>query len=559
MLQKVLRSAVRSGVRCMSNPAVSVPQYGNEPLSSFLPGSPLVAEVYEEVAAMRASPTKVPIVINGQELFTDDVKTQVIPHDHAAVLAEYSWASKDQISSAIQGCLDNRAKWEMLPFDHRAAVFLKAADLLAGKYRAKILASTMLGQAKTFQQADIDAVCETIDFYRFAVMFAQDLYRMQPSQHSKTVWNRIEWRGLEGFIAAISPFNFTAIGGQLWGTPALMGNCVVYKPCDTAMLSNWVLFEALREAGLPDGVVNYVPCDGPTFGSLVTSHPDLAGISFTGSSPTFKYLWKAVGANIDNYKTFPRLVGETGGKNYHLVHPTADAQSVVNGTILSAFEYSGQKCSACSRMYIPASLWPEIKKGLVKGVSGLKIGSAEEIDTFTSAVIDKNSFAKISGYLDYANNSDECEVLVGGTADDSVGYYIQPTIVQTSNPHNKLMSEEIFGPVLCVYVYSDDAWEETVKLVDQTSPYALTGSIFCKDRSILQDTHDSLRHTAGNIYFNDKSTGSVVGQQPFGGSRASGTNDKAVSLNLIGKWTSPQAIKETLVPLTTHTYPYMNQ
>jgi len=391
------------------------------------------------------------------------------------------------------------------------------------------------------------------------VKYGDELYRMQPSHHSPGVWNRVEWRGLEGFIAAIAPFNFTAIGGQLWGTPVLMGNVVVYKPCTTAVLSGYHLFQILQEAGLPDGVCNFVPCRGPAFGKAVVPHKDLAGISFTGSSPTFNNLWKEVGLNIDKYKTYPRLVGETGGKNYHMVHPTADVETVINGTILSAFEYSGQKCSACSRMYVPASLWDQIREGLVSSTAALQIGSAEDRKSFTSAVIDHKSFLNIKSYLEHAKQDPSCEILTGGECDDSVGYFVDATIVLTTDPHCKLMEEEIFGPVLTIYVYPDEEWEQTLQIVDTTSPYGLTGSIYCRDRTILEHAHQVLRHSAGNIYFNDKCTGSVVGQQPFGGSRASGTNDKAVSLNLISKWTSPQAIKESLVPLTTHTYPYMEQ
>lgn len=543
----------------MSAPAVQIPPITNEPFSNFMPGSKLMEEVMMEIDSMKSAPLDIPIVIGGKEIRTDDVKYQPIPHDHQTSLAKFCYADKGLINSAIESCLEARSKWELTPWEHRSAVFLKAADLLAGKYRARILASTILGQSKTLQQADIDAVAETIDFYRFAVKFGSDLYKSQPDHHSPGIWNRIEWRGLEGFVAAIAPFNFTAIGGQLWGTPVLMGNSVVFKPCDTAIHGAWVLYELLREAGMPDGVCNFVPADGPVFGEAVVKHRDLAGISFTGSSPTFRKLWKGVGENLENYRTYPKLVGETGGKNYHMVHPSACAQSVVNGTILSGFEFCGQKCSAVSRVYLPASLWDEIRESIVPATKALKIGPAEDPTSFTSAVIDANSFNKIKGYLEHAKSDPTCEILAGGECDDSVGYYVEPTIILTTDPHNKLMSEEIFGPVVTIYIYQDEDWEDTLKLVDSTSPYGLTGSIFCRDRSILHEAHKVLRHSAGNMYFNDKSTGSVVGQQPFGGSRASGTNDKAVSLNLIGKWTSPQAIKENLVPLTSHTYPYMEQ
>jgi len=556
-MQHVVRWTARKCVRTLSNPAVQIPAVDNEPFSNFMPGSKLLDDVMQEVEQLKREPMDIPIVIGGKEIRTENIKYQKIPHDHKVSLAKFSYADKPLISDAIESCLAARSKWELTPWEHRAAVFLRAADLLAGKYRAKILAATMLGQSKTLQQADIDAVAETVDFYRFAVQFAEQLYSMQPEYHSPGVWNRVEWRGLEGFIAAIAPFNFTAIGGQLWGTPVMMGNSVVYKPCDTAISAGYLLYQLLQEAGLPEGVCNFVPADGPEFGDTIISHGDLAGISFTGSSPTFRALWRGVGENIHNYRTYPRLVGETGGKNYHLVHPSACTESVINGTILSAFEYSGQKCSACSRLYIPASVWPEVKEKLVSATAALKIGSPEDVKSFTSAVIDDKSFNKIKNYIEFAKDDSSCEILVGGDCDDSVGYYVQPTIVETIDPQCKLLHEEIFGPVLTVYVFDDSKWDDVVELVDSTSPYGLTGSIFCTDRSVLHETHKALRHSAGNIYFNDKSTGSVVGQQPFGGSRASGTNDKAVSLNLISKWTSPQAIKESLVPLSTHIYPYM--
>ncbi|XP_063680792.1 delta-1-pyrroline-5-carboxylate dehydrogenase, mitochondrial-like [Bolinopsis microptera] len=559
MMKRAVQWSALQCVRSMSNPSVQIPAVDNAPFSNFMPGSKLLQDVKQEVDQLRKEPMDIPIVIGGKEIRTDNVHYQKIPHDHQVNVAKFCYADKSQISDAIESCLAARSKWELTPWEHRAAVFLRAAELLEGKYRAKILATTILGQSKTLQQADIDAVGETIDFYRFAVNYAEDLYNMQPEHHSKGIWNRIEWRGLEGFIAAIAPFNFTAIGGQLWGTPVLMGNSVMYKPCDTAMAAGYVLYQLLQEAGMPDGVCNFVPSDGPLFGDTVVAHRDLAGISFTGSSPTFRTLWRGVGENIENYRTYPRLVGETGGKNYHLVHPTACVESVINGTILASFEYSGQKCSACSRMYIPASVWDQVRDKLVSSTEALNIGSAEDAKSFTSAVIDAKSFSKIKSYVDFAREDSSCEIIAGGVCDDSVGYYVQPTIVLTTDPQCKLLHEEIFGPVLAVYVFEDAEWDDTVKLVDSTSPYGLTGSIFCRDRSILHETHKALRHTAGNIYFNDKSTGSVVGQQPFGGSRASGTNDKAVSLNLISKWTSPQAIKETLVPLTTHSYPYMEQ
>jgi 1-pyrroline-5-carboxylate dehydrogenase len=413
----------------------------------------------------------------------------------------------------------------------------------------------MIGQGKTAFQAEIDATCELIDFYRYAVQAAMEMYQTQPIHNPPRTWNRLEYRGLEGFVASISPFNFTAIGGNLGGTPALMGNVILWKPSDAAILSNWYVFKVLREAGVPDGVINFLPTKPSLFGDTVTSSPHLAAVNFTGSARTFKHLWKQIGANIDIYKVYPRMVGECGGKNYHLVHETADVESVVNGTIRSGFEYSGQKCSACSRVYVPESLWPQIKESLISEVNKLKVGPGEDFTSFTSSVIDAASFEKISGYLDYARTSNTCNVLVGGSGDKSVGYFIEPTVIQVTDPKDKLMEEEIFGPVVSVYVYPNDKFEETLTLIDSTSPYALTGAIYARDRYVIQKAMNVLRNSAGNFYLNDKSTGSVVGQQPFGGSRQSGTNDKSGAQSYVYKWVSPMAIKETFVPMTTWGYP----
>ncbi|CAI7991044.1 Delta-1-pyrroline-5-carboxylate dehydrogenase, mitochondrial [Geodia barretti] len=432
------------------------------------------------------------------------------------------------------------------------------ADLISTKYRYQVIATTMLGQGKTVLQAEIDSTCETIDFFRFAVKQGLDL-QGQPSVHSPRIWNRLEYRALEGFIASISPFNFTAIGANLGATPTLMGNATLWKPSDTAMLSNWTMFKILREAGLPPGVVNFVPAPGPLFGDTVTDSPDLAGVSFTGSSTTFKHLWKLTGKKLDTYKTFPRIVGECGGKNYHFVHPSADVDNVVFCSVRGAFEYCGQKCSATSRMYVPESLWTEIRDKMVAITKEIRVGSPEDFRNFIAAVIDAKSFQKISGYLDYANSSDELTLLAGGSADDSVGYFVQPTIYQTTNPRNKLMQEEIFGPVLTVYVYPDSEAEEMLEVVNSTSVYGLTGAVFSNDRYFILKAMSVLRHSAGNFYINDKSTGSVVGQQPFGGSRGSGTNDKAGAVSYLQKWVSPMSVKEATAPCTEWSYPSVDQ
>lgn len=557
--RRALPQASRVLKRFYSSPAVTVPYIDNEPVLQFAPGSEERAAVEKALQGLRENVEEIPCVIGGKEVFTGKVMTQVSPYDHQRAVAKYHHASKEHIQDAIDAAMEARKEWESMPFEHRAAIFLKASDLLATKYRPDILATTMVGQAKTVFQAEIDAACEVIDFYRFAVAFAADLYRVQPERNSPNVWNRVEYRGLEGFIASVTPFNFTAIGGNLSMTPTLMGNVSVWKPSNTAVLSNWTIFKVFREAGLPDGVCNFVPCRGPDFGDTITSSPHLAAIAFTGGTDTFISLWKQIAENIGNYRTFPRLIGECGGKNYHLVHPTADVETVVNCTIRGAFEYSGQKCSATSRMYIPESLWPEIRDRMVAITKELKVGPGEDFTSFLSAVIDAKSFENIKSYLDFAHSSKETTVLVGGGADGSVGYYIEPTIIQTTNPQNKLMEEEIFGPVLTCYVYPDKDVDDVLNLIDTTSPYGLTGAIFARDRDYIEKTLSVLRQSAGNFYINDKSTGSVVGQQPFGGARASGTNDKAGAASFLQRWVSPLSIKETFVPCTSWTYPSVDK
>jgi len=536
-----------------------VPDIINEPILTFEEGSWELKETLKAVEDIKSKVEDIPCVVGGKEIRTGNTREQVIPHEHSKVIAKYHLADQAVLEEAKQTSLEAQKKWAELPYHHRISVFLKAADRLSTDWRGKINASTMLGQSKTFVQAEIDAACETIDFFRFNCKYAADLYETQVEDNSFSNWNRTLYRPLEGFVAAISPFNFTAIGGNLCGTPALMGNVVLWKPSDTAMLSNYYLFQLLRECGLPDGVINFVPTDGPEFGKFILQQPELAGINFTGSTKTFQYLWQEVGNNLKTFKTYPRVVGETGGKNFHLVHPTADFESVINGTIRSAFEYQGQKCSACSRIYVPKGMWENFKNRMIEESQKIVQGPAESTDSFMSAVIDETSFNKIKGYLDDVKNDDTCETIVGGTYDASQGYYIHPTIIRTTDKNHRLLKDELFGPVLTCYVYDENEFAETVDLVDQTSEYGLTGAFYCRDRYIIEETMSKLRHAAGNFYINDKSTGSVVGQQPFGGARASGTNDKAGGPHYVSKWVSTQSIKETFVPSTTWRYPYMTK
>ncbi|KAH8404431.1 hypothetical protein KR222_000357, partial [Zaprionus bogoriensis] len=501
---------------------------------------------------------EVPIVIGGKEYKTDKVVYQVMPHDHQRKLAKFYHADKQLLEKAIKVAVEAQVKWDRVPLAERLQIWERAADLMAAKYRQELNAATMLGQAKTVIQAEIDSAAELIDFIRIHAFFLKECTKYKPiSEDEKVTKNSLRYRGIDGFIAAVSPFNFTAIGGNLAYTPALMGNGVLWKPSDTALLSNWRIFKIMREAGVPDGVVNFVPADGPVFGDTITASPDLAAINFTGSVPTFSRLWKQVGNNIDKYRNFPRLVGECGGKNFHFVHSSADVDSVITSTIRSAFEYSGQKCSACSRMYVPESLWERIKEGLICEASKLKIGDVQDFSTFTSAVIDANAFKRITGYIEHAKKSDKLEILAGGTYSDKKGYFVDPTIVQSTDPKERIMTEEIFGPVLTIYVYKDADLVETMKLVNTTTQFALTGAVYGQDEDFIKCALEEFKTTAGNFYINDKSTGSVVGQQPFGGGRKSGTNDKAGGPHYILRWTSPQSIKETFVPLRDISYPYM--
>ena len=499
----------------------------------------------------------VPIVIGDKEIRTNSVKYQVAPFEHSLKLARFYHADKNLVNEAIENSLSVRADWESTSLEARAEIFLKAADILANKKRADILASTMLGQGKTVYQAEIDAACELVDFLRFNVQFLGEMLKYKPLDVGTHTLNNMQLRGLEGFVAAIAPFNFTAIGGNLSTAPALMGNVVIWKPSDTAVISSYMFYKILREAGLPAGVINFIPSDGPVFGESITQSPDLAAINFTGSVPTFRWLWKNVGKNLELYKTFPRLSGECGGKNFHLVHESADISSVAYASIRSAFEYSGQKCSACSRIYVPESKWPQLREQLISIMNELKIDSPLNLDTFTSAVIDEKSFDRIKNYIDYGKSNPNVKLVAGGKCDKTMGYYIHPTLFETNDPHDKLMKEEIFGPVLTAYVYKDKDYENVVKLVDSSTPYALTGSIFCKDERVLKETKLQLRQSCGNLYINDKSTGAVVNQQPFGGARLSGTNDKPGGPNYLTKWCSPLSVKEFLLPQNSYKHTSM--
>ncbi|XP_028145636.1 delta-1-pyrroline-5-carboxylate dehydrogenase, mitochondrial isoform X2 [Diabrotica virgifera virgifera] len=562
--QSLSSSFQRVGVRCIGSvlPDMKIKDFDvkNEPVLEYLKGSKERSELEKALKEASSQTEDVPIVIGDEEIRNNDVRYQVMPHDHKKKLAKFYYADKTLVQKAIDVACQAQKKWDAVPISERIKIWDKAANLMANQYRAKLNAATMLGQAKTMIQAEIDSAAELIDFFRLNAYFLKEATKYQPiSENPRVTKNSMRYRGIDGFIAAVSPFNFTAIGGNLAYTPALMGNAVLWKPSDTALLSNWVIFKICREAGVPPGVVNFVPADGPVFGDTITASPHLAGINFTGSVPTFTRLWKQVGDNINIYRNFPRLIGECGGKNYHFVHPTADVQSVVNGTIRSAFEFCGQKCSACSRMYVPESLWPKIKEGLIEKRNQLKIGDPTDPASFTSAVIDDKAFNRIKGYIEHGKKSSNTEIVAGGKCDDSVGYYIEPTIIQSKDPKDKLMVEEIFGPVLTVYVYKDDKVKDTLNLIESSTSFALTGAIFAQDEKFLKSAVEELKMTAGNFYVNDKSTGSVVGQQPFGGARLSGTNDKAGGPHYVLRWGNPQAIKETFVPLTDIEYPYMKQ
>ena len=539
--------------------AGSVPTIRNEPILTYLTGSAERIQLQKELDQLTSQITDVPICIGNERFHTEIRRQQVYPFDHGQALASYSWATPDLLQKAVRTALEVKPDWERVPWSDKIAIFLRAADLVAGPYRQKLNAATMLGQGKTIVQAEIDAACELADFFRFNAHFLTQLLEYQPISPDPTVRNTFRYRPLDGFVASISPFNFTAIGGNLASAPTLMGNSVVWKPSDSSILSNFIIYELLLEAGIPTGVINFVPAQGIVFGDTIGTQPSLSGINFTGSVATFKHLWKQVANNLDLYDNFPRLVGECGGKNFHFIHPSAELDTVVACTIRSAFEYSGQKCSACSRAYVPESLWPRLKERLVERTKELKLGSPLEADSFLSAVITQVSFDRVASRLEYANKSNAHEVVVGGGADKRVGYYIEPTIIRVDDPMDRLMTEELFAPVLSVYVYKDNKVNQTLELLLNSTKYALTGSIFGRDPQFLQQATWTLRSSAGNFYVNDKSTGSVVGQQPFGGSRLSGTNDKAGGPHYLLRFASPQNVKETFTAQHDIKYPYMKQ
>ncbi|KAI9205160.1 Aldehyde/histidinol dehydrogenase [Polychytrium aggregatum] len=553
--------------------ATAVPQLGhfklpdvrNEPMLNYAPGSPERAKLEQAIKEIRRDlaekgPYRVPTIVNGEEFFEGDAQAQSMPFEHSTKLCTYHNSSAATIRKAIDTALAAKPAWEAMPFNDRAAIFLKAADLLSVKYRYKLLAATMLGQGKNVWQAEIDAAAELADFWRFNCQYASDIYAQQPTKNSELYWNRLEYRPLEGFVTAYSPFNFTAIGGNLVAAPALMGNVVIWKPSPASIYSNYVIMEILKEAGLPDGVVQFVPGDAELVTNETFNHPDFAGLHFTGSTHVFKMLWQKISNNLDIYKSYPRIVGETGGKNMHFLHKSADARHAALQTIRAGFEYQGQKCSACSRVYVPDNLWDEFRETIVTEVKKIKQGPVDDFTNFCGAVINKPSYDKITGYLKNIKNGDGVSsILVGGNFSDAKGYFIEPTVVVTKDPHSKTMTDELFGPVVTVYVYPADKYEETLELADKTTSYGLTAGIFASDRYALIAGANKLRNAAGNFYLNDKCTGAIVGQQPFGGSRASGTNDKAGSALNLYRWISPRTIKESFVPITAFDYPSNKQ
>jgi 1-pyrroline-5-carboxylate dehydrogenase len=535
-----------------------VPKAVNEPVKSYAPNSPEKKAVLEAYAKMWNETIDVPMYIGSAEIKTGNTRTMSAPHDHKHIVGTYHLAEKKHVEHAIANALEAKNAWANLAWEQRAAIFLKAAELIAGPYRARINAATMIGQSKTIYQAEIDASCELIDFLRFNVEFMTQIYNDQPKSDS-SVWNRLEYRPLEGFVYAITPFNFTAIAANLPASAAMMGNVVVWKPSDSQVFSAKIIIDVFKEAGVPDGVINVVFGDAQMISDTVFASPDFAGVHFTGSTHVFKEIWKNIGANIHNYKTYPRIVGETGGKDFIVAHPSANVKQVVTGIVRGAFEFQGQKCSAASRAYIPQSMWAEAKELLIKDVKSMKMGSPEDFGNFVTAVIHEGSFDKLASFIDQAKKDKDAEIIVGGNYDKSKGYFIEPTVIVTTNPKYATMETELFGPVMTIYVYEDAKWPETLKLVDETSPYALTGAIFSQDRYAIAEATEALKDAAGNFYINDKPTGAVVGMQPFGGARSSGTNDKAGSpLNLL-RWISPRTIKETFVTAEDYRYPFLGE
>ena len=541
----------------MSRPGLArPPRPENEPVRNYAPGSPERAELKSRLQAMAAERIEIPIVIGGEEVKTRETFEAVMPHDKGHVLGDVHSGGEKEVQRAIDAAAEAWPDWSRTPWEERAAVFLRAAELLTGPWRQTLNAATMLGQSKTAHQAEIDAACELIDFLRFNVEFMLRIYAEQPDS-SPGVWNRMEYRPLEGFVFAVTPFNFTAIGGNLPTSAALMGNTVVWKPASTAALSAHYIMRLLQEAGLPPGVINLVYGSGAAIGNPALASPQLAGVHFTGSTPVFQSMWKTIGDNIASYRNYPRIVGETGGKDFIVAHPSADAEAVATAIVRGSFEYQGQKCSAASRLYIADNIWPEVRERLVADVGSLRMGDVSDFENFMGAVIDAKALKTHREALELARSDGGAEILVGGNVDDSEGFFVEPTVIETSDPRFKLMSEELFGPIVTAYVYPQKRWQETLDLVDETAPYALTGAIFARDRSAIEEAHRELEYAAGNFYVNDKPTGAVVGQQPFGGARASGTNDKAGSMWNLIRWVTPRTIKETFVPPRDYRYPFM--
>ncbi|MFT6148277.1 MAG: 1-pyrroline-5-carboxylate dehydrogenase [Saprospiraceae bacterium] len=543
----------------MANAFYKVPTPGNEAVKGYAPNSPEKADLKATLADYKNTQTEIPMVINGKAVKTDNHVTIHPPHDHKHTLGFCHYGNASHVQDAIDAALAAKADWQSMAWEQRAAIFLRAAALIAGPYRAKINATTMLAQSKNAMQAEIDAACEYIDFLKFNVHYAEQIYSEQPPMNPDGIWNRLEYRPLEGFIFAVTPFNFTSIAGNLCAAPAMLGNTVVWKPSDTQIYSAAVLMEVFQEAGLPDGVINMVFCDGPEAGNVVFNHRELAGLHFTGSTKTFQHMWKTIGENIQNYRSYPRIVGETGGKDFVMVHNSSNAKQVSTALSRGAFEFQGQKCSAASRAYVPQSLWADVRAGLEADLADFKMGTPEDFSNFVNAVIDERSFDKLASFIDQAKVDKDAEVIIGGNHDKSVGYFIEPTVILAKDPKYTTMETELFGPVLTIYVYEDDKFEETLHILDETSPYALTGAIFSKDRAAVQLASDILYNAAGNLYINDKPTGAVVGQQPFGGARGSGTNDKAGAPINLYRWISPRTIKENFNPPSDYRYEFLEE
>ncbi len=541
----------------MSNAIFQVPVAINEPVRGYAPGSADREKLLNKYTEMyNQAPIDIPMYINGQEVFTDNKKSIHPPHEHAKVLGHFNYGNGTHVQAAIDAALAAKDAWASLPWQDRAAIFLKAADLLAGPFRDKMNAATMLAQSKNVFQAEIDAACELIDFFRFNVQYMTRIYSEQP-ESLPGMWNRLEYRPLEGFVFALTPFNFTSIAANLCAAPAMMGNVVVWKPADSQVYSAQVIMELFKAAGVPDGVINMVTVDGPVAGEIIFKNKHFAGLHFTGSTGVFRHLWKEIGTNLEHYRSYPRIVGETGGKDFIMVHKSANAAEVATAMSRGAFEFQGQKCSAASRAYVPSNIWNEVKEIYCQQVNSFKVGVPSDTSNFVNAVIDERAFDKIAGFIDYVKTQSDAEIITGGNYDKSNGYFIEPTTVVTTNPKFRTMCEEIFGPVLTIYVYPENEFEQTLKLLDETSEYALTGSIISNDRYAINVATKALENAAGNFYINDKPTGAVVGQQPFGGARGSGTNDKAgASMNLL-RWVSARTIKETFVPPTDYKYPFL--